>query len=214
MPAAIDFYFDFSRPYGYFASTRIDDIAARHGRDAVWRPFLLGPVFRAVGTSPLVRYPIKGRYVARDFARFARLLGAPFKMPPNFPFGAVAASRAFYWIDDRGKALAKTFARAVFRAGLGDGGDLTPIDVVAELAAKAGVDRAALLAARADPGVKRRLVGEVDGAMQRGVFGSPMIVIDGEMFRAPIGSTRSNAGLPPAGGDGMVKPGPGGHARP
>lgn len=182
MPAPIDFYFDFSSPYGYFASTRLDDLAARHGRDTVWRPILLGPVFKAVGTSPLMSYPIKGQYVAHDFARFARLLGVPFKMPPNFPFAALAASRSFYWIDDRDKALAKTFARAVFRAGLGDGGDVTPIEVVADLAAKAGVDRTALLAALAEPRVKQRLVGEIDQAMQRGVFGSPMIVIDGEMF--------------------------------
>ena len=121
MPAAVDFYFDFSSPYGYFASTRIDELAARHGRDTAWRPILLGPVFKAVGTSPLVSYPIKGRYVAHDFARFARLLGVPLTMPANFPFGALAASRAFYWIDDRDKAQAKAFAQAVFRAGLGAG---------------------------------------------------------------------------------------------
>ncbi|HJS32585.1 MAG TPA: 2-hydroxychromene-2-carboxylate isomerase [Alphaproteobacteria bacterium] len=182
MPAAVDFYFDFSSPYGYFASTRIDELAARHGRHTTWRPILLGPVFKAVGTSPLVSYPIKGRYVAHDFARFARLLGVPFAMPANFPFGAVAASRAFYWIDDRDKAQAKAFAQAVFRAGLGEGGDVTPVETVANLAAKAGVDRAALLAALADPTVKQRLVGEVDHAMQRGVFGSPTVVVDGEMF--------------------------------
>lgn len=182
MPAAIDFYFDFSSPYGYFASTRIDELAARHGRDTAWRPILLGPMFKAVGTSPLVSYPIKGRYVVRDFVRFARLIGVPFTMPANFPFGAVAASRAFYWIDDRDKAQAKAFARAVFRAGLGEGGDVTPLEAVAELAAKAGVDRTALLAALAGTDVKQRLVGEVDQAMELGVFGSPTVVVDGEMF--------------------------------
>ena len=182
MSAPIDFYFDFASPYGYFASTRIDEIAARHARQVVWRPFLLGPVFKQVGTSPLVSYPIKGKYVEHDFVRFARLLVVPFKMPANFPFGAVAASRAFYWIADQNADKAKAFARAVFRAGLGEGGDVTPVDVVLDLAGSLGIDRTGLQAALVDPAIKQRLVDEVDAAMKRGVFGSPTVIIDGEMF--------------------------------
>jgi hypothetical protein len=32
MSQPIDFYFDFSSPYGYLASEKIDDLAARYGR--------------------------------------------------------------------------------------------------------------------------------------------------------------------------------------
>ena len=32
----IDFYFDFLSLYGYFASLRIEDLAARHGRAVRW----------------------------------------------------------------------------------------------------------------------------------------------------------------------------------
>ena len=32
MSAPIDFYFDFSSPYGYLASEQIDALAARHDR--------------------------------------------------------------------------------------------------------------------------------------------------------------------------------------
>jgi len=49
MANPIDFYFDFSSPYGYFASTKIDDLAAKHGRSVVWRPILLGAVFKVTG---------------------------------------------------------------------------------------------------------------------------------------------------------------------
>ncbi|MBM3483051.1 MAG: 2-hydroxychromene-2-carboxylate isomerase, partial [Alphaproteobacteria bacterium] len=69
----IDFYFDFSSPFGYLASERIDDIAGRHGRTTVWRPFLLGAVFKIVGTAPLLDYPMKGDYSRRDMVRSARL---------------------------------------------------------------------------------------------------------------------------------------------
>ncbi|MGZ3237187.1 MAG: DsbA family protein, partial [Burkholderiaceae bacterium] len=46
MSSAIDFYFDFSSPYGYFASTRIDELAAKYQRKVKWHPILLGVVFQ------------------------------------------------------------------------------------------------------------------------------------------------------------------------
>ena len=33
MPGAIEFFFDFSSPYGFVASTLIDQIADKHGRE-------------------------------------------------------------------------------------------------------------------------------------------------------------------------------------
>ncbi len=182
MPNEIDFYFDFASPYGYFASTRIDELAARHHRQAVWRPILLGPAFKTTGNAPLVDQPVKGDYVRHDCARFARFLGVPFRFPERFPFGAVAASRAYYWMADRDREQAKRFARAVFRAGLGEGRDVTPVEVVADIAAALGADRTALTAALASPELKQRLMTEVDAAITRGVFGSPIIFIDGERF--------------------------------
>ena len=62
MAAPIDFYFDFSSPYGYVASHKIDALAAKHGREAAWRPFLLGVAFKATGQQPLPSIPIKGDY--------------------------------------------------------------------------------------------------------------------------------------------------------
>ena len=112
MPAPIDFYFDFASPYGYIASTQIDEIAARHGRTVAWRPILLGVVFKTTGMGPLPSVPLKGAYSLRDFARSARLLGIPFQMPKVFPFNAVAPSRAFYWLRDRDPGLARRFAQA------------------------------------------------------------------------------------------------------
>ena len=85
MSAPIDFYFDFSSPYGYFASTRIDSIAARHGRAVSWHPILLGAVFKVTGGAPLPSLPLKGDYAKSDIPRCARLLGLPFQFPAKFP---------------------------------------------------------------------------------------------------------------------------------
>ena len=68
----IDFYFDFLSRYGYFASLRIEAIAARHGRSVRWHCMLLGvAVMKVMGLKPLLDTPLKGDYVLRDFARYS-----------------------------------------------------------------------------------------------------------------------------------------------
>jgi 2-hydroxychromene-2-carboxylate isomerase len=182
MANPIDFYFDFSSPYGYLASTRIDALAARHGRSVVWRPHLLGAVFKINDQRPLATIPLKSDYAARDLARSARLLKVPFKLPTKFPVGATAPSRAFYWVSDRDPALAKRLAQALYHAYFAEDRDISSPEVSANIAAKVGVDRAALAQALEDPLVKERLRTEVDAAIARGVFGSPYIIVDGEPF--------------------------------
>ncbi|MBI4207506.1 MAG: 2-hydroxychromene-2-carboxylate isomerase [Betaproteobacteria bacterium] len=178
----IDFYFDFSSPYGYFASTRIDGIAAKYGREVVWRPILLGAVFKITGQQPLPTIPLKGSYAKHDLARSARLFGVPFKLPTRFPVAGQAPSRAFYWVGDKDPALARKLAQALYRAYFAEDRDISSPEVTANVAAKLGVDRGELLAALEDPAVKERLKTEVEAAIERGVFGSPYIVIDGEPF--------------------------------
>lgn len=177
MPAPIDFYFDFSSPYGYFASLEVESLAARHGRAVAWRPILLGVVFKTTGQSPLLNQPLRGAYARRDLERTARRLRAPYRLPDPFPINAMAASRAFYWLHGRDPAGAVAFAREVFHAIFAEGRDMGPPAAVIELARVDG-----LAAALDDPAVKARLKDEVDAAMALGVFGSPTLAVDGEPF--------------------------------
>lgn len=182
MSSPIDFWFDFSSPYGYIASELIDDVAARCGRTVAWRPILLGPIFKAVGTAPLVMLPLKGEYSKRDFARVARRHKVAFRLPEKFPVGTQVASRAFYLIADGDPAKATAFARRVYRAYFAEGRDVTEPAVVMELAGEAGVDTAALAEPLKGEAIKERMKSEVDKAMKAGVFGSPFFVVDGEPF--------------------------------
>ena len=180
--APIDFYFDFSSPYGYLAATRINAMAAHHQRRVKWRPILLGPMFKAAGTAPLVGVPLKGPYSVRDFPRTARFLGIPYKQPDPFPIGTQNAARAFYWLDDRDPVRAHQLAMACYSTYFAQGIDISSPDKVADIAADLGEDRAQVLAAMSDPAVKERLKKEVDEALAKGVFGSPFIIVDGEPF--------------------------------
>ena len=182
MAAPLQFYFDFISPYGYFASEKIEDLAAKHGRAVTWRPILLGAVFKITGGQPLPTIPMKGSYAAHDLARSARYFKIPFKLPSKFPVATTAPARAFYWIGDKDPALAKTLARALYRAYFAEDRDISNPEVTGNVAAKLGVDKAELMQALNDAAVKERLKIEVDAAIERGVFGSPYIVVDGEPF--------------------------------
>jgi len=183
MPGApLEFYFDFSSPYGYLGAQRVDAIGAEFGRTVTWRPVLLGVIFKATGQSPLVSQNLRGPYSARDMARSARKLGIKFGLPEGFPFSTIHACRVFYWLNGRAPDAAKDYARAVFNAAFVDGRIVADPEPAAELAVGLGHDRAAVLAGMQDPAIKDRLRAETQQAMDKGVFGSPFVIVDGEPF--------------------------------
>jgi 2-hydroxychromene-2-carboxylate isomerase len=182
MASPIEFYFDFSSPYGYFAATKISSIAARHGRTVSWKPILLGAVFKVTGSGPLPSLPLKGDYGLRDILRVSRLWKIPFNMPTKFPIGGQAPARIVYWLEAHHRDKQEAVILAQYHAFFVENRDISAPEVAADVAASVGLDRAALLAATQDPAMKDRLRQEVDAAIAKGVFGSPYMIVDGEPF--------------------------------
>jgi 2-hydroxychromene-2-carboxylate isomerase len=182
MPAPIDFFFDFSSPYAYLASEQIEAIATKFKRSVAYKPVLLGVIFKAIGTQPLIEYPKKGDYSRHDFERSARYAKVPFKMPPKFPVNTVNAARALLWLQASGSAKAVSFVHRTFRAYFAEERDISDAAVLADIAEDLGVDKNAMLAAAQDPAIKDKLRLACEEALARGVFGAPYIVVDGEPF--------------------------------
>ena len=182
MAQTLDFYFDFYSPYGYLAHYKIDAIAERYGRTVNWHAILLGPAFKAVGSKPLLEIPMVGEYSAHDFARTARLEGVPFVMPATFPGATLAAGRAFYWLQDQDPELAKRFAKAAYQAAFAEGRDLLQLDTIKAVAQSVGVDANTLEVAIQTEAVKERFKTTVQASLDKGVFGSPFVIVDGEHF--------------------------------
>lgn len=186
MSKVIDFYFDYSSPYGFLASERIEAIAERCARRIVWHPILLGVVFRVTGQAPLTEAPLKGDYSVHDFARSAREHQVPYQHPQNFPIGAVAASRATLWLrdhdDEQLQALTAPFIHALYRAYFNQGRDITDNQVIAGIADELGLDSQAMMQALPLQPIKDALRTEVEQAIAAGVFGSPMFIVDNEPF--------------------------------
>jgi len=181
-PSPVEFWFDFSSPYAFFAAREIDAVAARHGRTVAWRPFLLGVAFRSTRMAPLTEQPLRGDYGRRDWDRLARLRAIPFRFPTTFPVSGVAATRMFYAIERTDRVAAHRFATAVFDALFVHDRDIGAPAAAAEAGAAVGLDADALVAAAADPAVKDLTRTRVDEAISRGIFGAPFFIADGEPF--------------------------------
>jgi len=183
MSTPIDFYFDFSSPYGYLASRKIDELAAKHGRSVNWRPVLLGVIFKTTGGAPLTQIPLKGDYSKRDFARSARFHGVTeFSMPSPFPIASQAPARIILWAKAEDPNRVPRIAHAFYQAYFVDNRDISNPDTAANVAAEAGIERAAARSAVDDPAIKEALKREVEAAVAAGVFGSPFVIVDGEPF--------------------------------
>ncbi|TCS37434.1 2-hydroxychromene-2-carboxylate isomerase [Paucimonas lemoignei] len=183
MSKPIDFYFDFSSPYGYFASTCIDELAAKYGRTVKWHPVLLGAIFKTTGAAPLPTVPLKGEYSLHDFERTARFYGIHYRKPAEFPLSTQAAARAMLWIRQHdGEEKAVAFAKAVYHAYFVDGLRIDRPEVLAQIAFDLGIDAARMIEGSNDPAIKDEFKEQVDAAMKRGVFGSPFIIVDHESF--------------------------------
>jgi 2-hydroxychromene-2-carboxylate isomerase len=187
--AAVDFYFDFASPYGYFMSEKIDVLANSHGRQVNWRPVLLFALLRALDLPAPLAHPVKRDYMIADFERSARFLGIDYRLPPSFPAVTQHAARAFYLLRQKAPQAAVPFAQEALRAYWCGAVEIGDIAVVARLALGActalgldGGSEAALLEALRGDTAKALLQQAIAEAAVQKVFGSPFVVIDGEPF--------------------------------
>ena len=184
MPAAaLDFWFDFASTYSYPAATRIGARAAAAGVAARWRPFLLGPAFKAQGwdTSPFLIYPAKGRHMWRDLERLCADLSLAFRRPEPFPQNSLTAARAA--LVGLGRGWGEDFCRAVFRAEFAEGQRIDDAGVLGGLLTELKQDAAAILAEAQSDAIKGQLRAQTDEAQRLGIFGAPTFATaDGELF--------------------------------
>ncbi|MBV5262790.1 2-hydroxychromene-2-carboxylate isomerase [Pinisolibacter aquiterrae] len=179
----LEFWYEFASNYSWLSAMRIEDLAAAAGIEVVWRPFLLGPIFRDQGwsSSPFNLYPAKGRHMRRDMDRIARARGLTLTWPETFPADGLAAARLALVGEARGWVA--PFTRAVYEAEFSRGRDIADRAVLAGILADLGLDADALLAEIATPEVKAALAARTDAARARDLFGAPSFLTpDGELF--------------------------------
>lgn len=189
----IDFFFDFASTYSYPAMMRIAPLAKTAGVTVRFRPFLLGPIFKAQGwdTSPFNLYAAKGRYMWRDLERICADLDLPFIKPDPFPQSSLLPARVA--LAGLHESWGENFCRAVYRAAFGEGRRIDDAAVIADILETMGVVAAPVLEAARSDEIKTGLRTLTEEAQRAGVFGAPSFVTaDGELF---WGNDRLDAAL-------------------
>ena len=189
MPHTLELYWDFSSPFAYLGSTQAEALAARTQATLLWRPMLLGAVFKAIGTPdvPLLGWsPAKRRYYQRDMQRWASHWNVPFRHPSRFPMNTVKALRTYLALPE---VMRAPFREATFRAywaedrDIGDDGELRALIEGASRSAVGSVIGSVIdsvVARRANAEIKQALFDETKRAIDAGVFGAPTWVVDGK----------------------------------
>lgn len=178
----LDFFFDFSSPFAYLASTQVERITARHGARLRYRPFLLGGLFKAIGAPnvPMFEFPeAKRRHYTLDMVRWADHWGVPFRQPTRFPMNTVKPLRMVLALPEDRRA---PLINAIYRAYWAEDRDIGDEGELAAIAAAAGYDPAPLVAATGDAAIKARLHAETEEARAAGVCGAPSFLVGRLLF--------------------------------
>jgi 2-hydroxychromene-2-carboxylate isomerase len=177
---SIDFWFDFASTYSYPAAMRIASLSETSSITVRWRPFMLGPIFKAQGwaTSPFNLYPAKGRNMWRDLERICAALDLPFTRPDPFPQNSLLAARVAL-ADKWGESC----CRAIYCAEFGEGRNIEKSDVIGQILKSLGQDVNAVLEQAQSTEIKSQLREQTEEAQRLGIFGSPSFVtVGGELF--------------------------------
>lgn len=178
----IEFWFEFGSTYSYPAAMRIEQLAKRKGLNVIWRPFLLGPIFREQDwhDSPFNLYATKGRYMWRDLERICVSHQIDFSRPSVFPRNGLLAARISCAFT--GAAWVPAFVRAVYRANFVDDLDIADEAVLAQCLVFAGQQPQPAIDAACTAAAKDRLRAQTVTAQRAGIFGAPSFVVGGELF--------------------------------
>jgi len=183
----LEFFYDCSSPWTYFAFTRIIPMTERIGLPVRWRPILVGGVFNAVNrelysareamfndtNSPRLRYYIK------DMQDWARLCGVRAILPAGHPVSSVKAMRGAFYAQQHGVLV--PYSRAVFEAyWSGVTPNIADDIVLGAICDRVGLDQREFFHAIATQYYKDLLRGNTDELIARGGFGSPTLFINGD----------------------------------
>lgn len=181
MAKIVEFYFDFGSSYSYIAYKALPAIAAARSAQIVWRPMLLGGVFKATGNRSPAEIPAKIKWVDQDLQRWAAHYGTVFRRNPHFPINTLVLMRGAVGMQSRGTDFPK-YVETMFHAMWAEPRNLGDAAELATVLRQAGFDTDDFQALVNDPAVKEQLKQNTEEAVARGVFGAPTFFVGAEMF--------------------------------
>jgi 2-hydroxychromene-2-carboxylate isomerase len=181
-PRSLEFWYEFGSNYSYLSVMRIDALAEQYGVQIIWKPFLLGPIFKSFGwaSSPFVLQKEKGTYTWQDMARQCEKYHLPWKKPSNFPRSALLPMRVAMLGADQ-PWLGK-YNKQMMQINFVEDHDIDGPEAVGKVLSELELPAASIIAEAQSEANKLRLRAQTDDARQRGIFGAPTFFVGTEMF--------------------------------
>ena len=173
MGGQIEFFHDFASPFSYLGATQVEAFAAHHGAELIWRPILLGGLFKRIHT-PIVPLSIMSRprreYMARDLMEWAEHWRVPFQFNSHFPLNTLLALRVALAVPD--------LTLPLYRAAWADNRDIGQPEVIAQVIEAAGMAAEQVLRLAGEEEIKDRLRANTEAAEAMGACGVPTFRIN------------------------------------
>jgi 2-hydroxychromene-2-carboxylate isomerase len=180
MARELEFFFDYGSPFSYLADSQLKGLAERTGARVIYRPMLLGGVFKETGNSSPIAIEAKRKYSNIDLARWAKHYGVAALHNAHFPINTIRLMRGAIAAEHLG--VFPAYHRAIYDAFWRDGLNLGDAAVVREVLQRAGLDAERIAAASEEPAVKDALRVSTETAVARGAFGAPTFFVGDQMF--------------------------------
>lgn len=179
---SVEFYFDLGSPYSYLAYYRLLQIAEQQEIQIVYKPILLGGVFKATGNRSPIEIPVKGAYSILDMQRWAEYYQIPMQMNPHFPMNTLTLMRILTGVQLLHVEKFEQVLKLLFDAMFGTPQNLNEPNVLAEVLKPSGFSVEDIMSMVQSDVVKQKLITETEQAIQRGLFGAPTFFVGDEMY--------------------------------
>lgn len=183
MPRQVDYYFSLSSPWAYIGHKTFRDVVAAHGLKVNHKPVVLVDLFSETGGLPLIkRHPVRQRYRMVELQRWRDKRALNFHLKPKYtPLNARLVDGVVIAAIEAGLDP-EPFLRRAFPAVWEDQLNLADAETVAEIADRAGLPGQQLVARSPSDEISAAYEKNRQDAMAADVFGSPVYVLDGEVF--------------------------------
>jgi 2-hydroxychromene-2-carboxylate isomerase len=180
----VDYYFAPQSPWTYLGHARFATMASQAKAIVRVLPVDLGRVFPVSGGLPLPkRAPQRQSYRLLELKRFSEHLKMPMNVQPKFfPVSGDDSAKLIIAVDMHdGAEAAMRIAGAVMAACWEQERNIASEATLIELLTEQGLNPARLEQAHSQA-VQQRYDADTARAIEKGVFGAPSYVVDGEMF--------------------------------
>jgi 2-hydroxychromene-2-carboxylate isomerase len=183
MSRQVDYYFSFSSPWAYIGHKAFRDVVETYGLKVNHKPVILVDLFSETGGLPLIkRHPVRQRYRMVELQRWRDKRGLNFHFQPkHVPLNARLADGVVIAAIELNLEPDPFLCRA-FKAVWEDELNLADPAIVAKIADDAGLPGDRLVERSGSDEISAAYEQNRQDAITADVFGSPVYVLDGEVF--------------------------------